>query len=287
MKTLITGATGRLGSKIVQSVLTRIPASELAVSVRNSEKASDLKELGIDVRQADFNDPSSLEKAFAGVERLLLISADGDNETRIKQHIQAVEAAKQADVSFIAYTSLADATNSQNLMAPPHVATEQAIKETGIPYSFLRNNWYLENEADSIKAALQGAPWITSAGSGKVGWALQQDYAEAAAHVLTEDGHEFTTYELSGPLYTQEELVGHLESVTGKDITIKQVSDEEYAEAMRQAGVPDFAIPIVVGIQESIRVGSLATETSDFEAVLGRSVTPIEEALKQLVSSLS
>ncbi|MFK3936991.1 SDR family oxidoreductase [Alkalihalobacillus sp. NPDC078783] len=286
MKTLITGATGRLGSKIVQSVLTRISASELAVSVRNPEKATDLKELGVDVRQADFNDPASLEKAFTGIDHLLLISADGDNETRIKQHTQAVEAAKQAGVSFIAYTSLADATNSQNLMAPPHVATEQAIKETGIPYSFLRNNWYLENETDSIKAATQGAPWITSAGSGKVGWALQQDYAEAAARVLTEEGHDFTTYELSGPLYTQEELVGHLESVTGKDISVKQVSDEEYAEAMKQAGVPDFAIPIVVGIQESIRVGSLATEKSDFEAVLGRPVTSIEEALKQLVSSI-
>ncbi|MEK4566684.1 SDR family oxidoreductase [Alkalihalobacillus sp. FSL R5-0424] len=287
MKTLITGATGRLGSKIVQSVLTRISASELAVSVRNPEKAKDLKELGVDVRQADFNDPASLEKAFTGIDRLLLISADGDNETRIKQHTQAVEAAKQAGVSFIAYTSLADATNSQNLMAPPHVATEAAIKETGIPYSFLRNNWYLENEADSIKASLQGAPWITSAGSGKVGWVLQQDYAEAAARVITEEGHDFTTYELAGPLYTQEELVGHLESVTGKDITLKQVSDDEYAEAMKQAGVPDFAIPIVVGIQESIRVGSLATEKSDFETVLGRPVTPIEDALKHLVSSLS
>ncbi|MFD2630064.1 SDR family oxidoreductase [Oceanobacillus kapialis] len=287
MKLLVTGATGKLGSKVVNALLEQIPADQLAVSVRNPEKAEGLRAQGVEVRQGDFDHPESLDIAFAGVDRLLIISADGDNDTRIKQHTNAVAAAERAGVNFIAYTSLANATESKNLMAPPHVATEAAIVKTGIPYAFLRNNWYLENETDSIKGAMAGAPWVTSAGNGKVGWATQHDYAEAAAKVLAEDDHKHATYELSGPLYTQEELVKALGEVLGKEIPVHQVNDEEYAEVMKQVGVPDFAIPVVVGIQESIRNGSLAVESNDFEKVLGRPVTPLKEALSELVKSLS
>lgn len=287
MKILITGATGKLGSKVVESLLKSIPANELAVSVRNPEKAEGLRIRGVEVRQGDFDDPESLDEAFKGIDRLLIISADGDNETRIKQHTDAVHAAERAGVKFIAYTSLANATNSKNLMAPPHVATEAAIIKTGIPYSFLRNNWYLENELGSIQGAIGGAPWITSAGEGKVGWALQQDYADAAAAVLAGNGHENTVYELSGPLLTQEELATALGNVLGKDIPVQHISHEEYAEIMKELGLPDFVVPIVTGIQESIRNGSLEVESQDFERVLGRPVTPIQEALNQIIKAIS
>ncbi|KYG31777.1 SDR family oxidoreductase [Alkalihalobacillus trypoxylicola] len=283
MKILVTGATGKLGSKIVESLLKMIPASELAVSVRNPEKAEDLRKRGVEVRYGDFDLPETLDTAFKGIDRLLIISADGDNETRIHQHTNAVQAAERAQVKFIAYTSLANATESQNLMAPPHVATEAAIVKTGIPYSFLRNNWYLENEISSIQGAIAGATWITSAGKGKVGWALQQDYADAAAAVLVESGHENTVYELSGPLLTQDELVSALGKVLNKEIPVQQVSDEEYAEIMKSLGLPEFIIPLLVGIQESIRNGSLDVESNDFEKVLGRPVTPISDALAKLI----
>jgi NAD(P)H dehydrogenase (quinone) len=287
MKILVTGATGKLGSKVVESLLKSMPSSELAVSVRNPEKAEGLRARGVEVRQGDFDQPETLDKAFVGIDRLLIISADGDNGTRIRQHSDAVKAAEQAGVGFIAYTSLANATESKNLMAPPHVATEAAIIKTGIPYSFLRNNWYLENEIGSIQGAIAGAPWVTSAGAGKVGWALQQDYADAAAAVLLGKGHENKVYELSGPLYTQEELAAALGAVLGREIPVQQVSDEKYAEIMKGIGLPDFVIPIVVGIQESIRNGSLTVESNDFEKVLGRPVTPINEALAQIVKGLS
>jgi len=285
MKILVTGATGKLGSKVVESLLKKIPVSDLAVSVRNPEKAEGLRARGVDVRQGNFDQPDNLEKTFSGIDRLLLISADGDNETRIRQHTDAVQAAERSGVKFIAYTSISNATESKNLMAPPHVATEAAIKKTGIPYSFLRNNWYLENEIGNIQGAIADAPWITSAGAGKVGWALQQDYADAAAAVLAGNGHENTVYELSGPLLMQEDLASALSDVLGKEIPVQQVSDEEYAERMKGLGLPDFVIPIVVGIQESIRNGSLAVESDDFEKVLGRPVTPIKKALTQLVNS--
>ncbi|WP_394238186.1 SDR family oxidoreductase [Niallia oryzisoli] len=287
MKLLVTGATGKLGSKVVESLLKTVSASQLAVSVRHPEKAEGLRSLGVEVRRGNFDEPETLDVAFAGIDRLLIISADGDNETRIVQHTNAVAAAERAGVKFIAYTSLANATESKNLMAPPHVATEAAIVKTGIPYSFLRNNWYLENEIGSIQGALAGAPWVTSAEDGKVGWALQQDYAEAAAKVLVGEGHENTVYELSGPLLTQEELVNALGVVIGKKIPVQQVNDETYAEIMKGLGVPDFVLPIVVGIQESIRNGSLEVDSPDFEKVLGRPVTPISEALTQIVQSIS
>ncbi|WML31189.1 SDR family oxidoreductase [Neobacillus sp. OS1-32] len=287
MKILVTGATGKLGSKVVESLLKSIPASELAVSVRKPGKAEGLRARGVEVRHGDFDQPQNLEKAFAGIDRLLIISADGDNKTRIRQHANVVQAAERAGVKFIAYTSLANATESNNLFAPTHVATEAAIIKTGIPYSFLRNNWYLENEIGSIQGAIAGAPWVTSAGKGKVGWALQQDYADAAAAVLVGNGHENTVYELSGPLLTQEELASALGKVLGKNIPVQQVSDEKYAEIMKGLGLPDFVIPITVGIQESIRNGSLAVKSHDFEKVLGRPVTPINEALTQLVNAIS
>ncbi|WP_342431559.1 SDR family oxidoreductase [Neobacillus sp. FSL H8-0543] len=287
MKLLVTGATGKLGTKVVDTLLKTVPAEQLAVSVRNPEKAEGLRARGVEVRQGDFDQPQTLDTAFAGIDRLLIISADGDNETRIRQHTDAVAAANRAGVKFIAYTSLANATESKNLMAPPHVATEAAIIKTGIPYSFLRNNWYLENEIGSIQGVLAGAPWVTSAGAGKVGWALQQDYADAAAAVLSGNGHENTVYELSGTLLTQEELVTALGHVLGKEIPVQQVNDETYAEIMKGLGLPDFVIPIVVGIQESIRNGSLAVGSNDFEKVLGRPVTPISEALEQIVKEIS
>ena len=242
---------------------------------------------GVEVRQGEFDYPETLDSAFSGVERLLIISADGDNETRIRQHANAVAAAKHAGVKFIAYTSLANAQESTNLFAPTHKATEEAIKKTSIPYSFLRNNWYLENEIPSIQGVLVGAPWVTSAGNGKVGWALQQDYAEAAATVLSENGHENTVYELSGRPLTQEEFVSSLGNLLGKEVPIQQVDDATYADIMKAAGIQDFVIPILVDIQRSIREGSLDFESNDFEKVLGRPAMPIKEALTQIVNGIT
>ena len=286
MKLLITGATGKFGTKVMEILLKTVPANQLAVSVRNPEKAEVLRAQGVDVRQGDFDQPETLDAAFAGVDRLLLISADGDNETRIRQHANAVAAAERVGVSFIAYTSLANAQESKNLFAPTHQATEADIVKTGMPYSFLRNNWYLENEISGIQGVLAGAPWLTAAADGKVGWALQQDFAEAAAAVLAGEGHENTIYELSGKPLSQEELAAALGEVLGKEVPVQQVDAAAYAEIMAGAGVPDFVVPILVEIQKSIRVGSLDVESKDFEKLLGHPATPINEALRQIVDGL-
>ncbi|MFD4932810.1 SDR family oxidoreductase [Peribacillus butanolivorans] len=287
MKILVTGATGKLGTKVVETLLKSVPANQLAVSVRNPEKAEELRTRGVDVRQGDFDRPETLDTAFAGIDRLLIISADGDNETRIRQHSNAVVAAERAGVKFIAYTSLANAKESKNFLAPTHQATEESILKTGIPYSFLRNNWYLENEISSIQGVQAGAPWVTSAGNGKVGWALQQDYAEAAASVLSGNGHENTIYELSGKLLTQEELASAVGNVLGKEVPVQQVDDASYADIMKTVGLPDFLIPMLIDIQKGVREGTLEVESNDFEKLLGRSATPISEGLTQIIKGIS
>ncbi|MGG1638398.1 SDR family oxidoreductase [Paenibacillus sp. NRS-1760] len=286
MKILVTGVTGKLGSIVVETLLETIPAENLAVSVRNPEKAEHLRARGVDVRHGDFDQPQTLDKAFAGIDRLLIVSTDGDNETRIRQHADAVAAAQRANVGFIAYTSVGNASESSLFLAPVHRAAEEAIKNTGIPYSFLRNNWYLENEISSIQAVLGGAPWLTSAGSGKVGWATRRDYAVAAAAVLAGEGHENTVYELSGKLTTQEELVSILATILGREIPVQQVDDTTYASIMSSAGVPEPVVPILVQIQSAIRDGALEVESNDFEKLLGRPVTPLEEALRQIVNEI-
>lgn len=287
MKMLVTGATGKLGSKVVETLMKSVPASQLAVSVRHPEKAEGLRARGVEVRHGDFDHPETLTSAFAGIDRLLIISADGDNETRIRQHTNAVAAAERASVKFIAYTSIVNAKESKNLFAPTHQATEEAILKTGIPYSFLRNNWYLENEISSIQGVLAGAPWVTSAENGKVGWAPQQDYAEAAAAILSGNGYENTIYELSGKLLTQEELAAAVGNVLDKEVPVQQVDDATYADIMRGVGVPDFLVPMLVDIQKSIREGTLAVESNDFEKVLGRPATPASQALAQMVGDIS
>lgn len=285
MKIAITGATGQFGSLVMESLLNSVPAGDLIVSVRNPEKASDLEARGVEVRHGDFDKPETLDVAFAGVERLLIVSADGDNETRIRQHKAAVDAAAKAGVRFIAYTSVGLADKSELFLAEVHRITEDAIKATGIPYSFLRNNWYLENEIGSIQGVLAGAPWVTSAGNGKVGWAARQDYAEAAANVLTGEGHENTVYELSGKPLTQEELTQIISSVIGKEIKVLQVDDETYASTMSKVGVPEAALPIVVAIQRGIREGWLDIESGDLEKLLKRPATPLADVIRNMMNN--
>ncbi|MBO2521297.1 MAG: NAD(P)-dependent oxidoreductase [Firmicutes bacterium] len=283
MKFLVTGATGQLGSLVVERLLQSIAPERLAVSVRDPGKAEALRRRGVDVRRGDFDHPETLAEAFAGAERMLLISTTGDNETRIRQHRAAVAAAKAAGVRFIAYTSLAKADSSPLSLAEVHRATEEAIRESGIAYSFLRNNWYLENELGTIQAVMGGAPWITSAGAGRVGWAPRKDYADAAAAVLMGEGHENTVYELSGKPLSYDQLAAEVAAVLGREIRVEHVDDETYARALKDAGVPEPLAAMFTGVQQAIRQGALDVESQDFEKVLGRPLTPIQDALRAIL----
>ena len=283
MKILVTGATGQLGSLVVENLLKKVAPEQLAVSVRDPRKPKNLRRQGVDVRQGDFDRPESLPPAFAGADRMLLISTTGDNETRIRQHRAAVAAAQAAGVKFIAYTSLAKADRSALSLAEVHRETEEAIRRSGVSFSFLRNNWYLENETGTIRAVVNGAPWLTSTGSGRVGFAPRRDYAEAAAAVLTSAGHENTVYELSGKPITHDELAAELAAVLGREVRVDHVDDATFADRLRAAGTPEPIVSVLVAMQKAIRDGALDVESGDFEKLLGRPLTPIRDALRALV----
>lgn len=286
MKYLITGATGKLGGYAVEAILKKIPSESLIVSVRNPEKATHLTGKGIEVRKGDFEDFETLTVAFKGVDRLAIISTDGDNETRIRQHLNAVKAAQAANVKLIVYTSAANAEASSLGLAIVHKTTEAAIIESGIPYVILRNNWYLENETSSIQSVLNGGPWVTAAGNGKVGWALKSDYAEAIAAALTDEGHANKIYELSNPPLTQNELAEIVGKVTGKKVEVLNVSDADYANGLSQAGFPDFVVALFTDIQRAIRESALDIKSDDFEKVLGHPTTSMEHAVKSVIANL-
>ncbi|XEC96062.1 SDR family oxidoreductase [Paenibacillus tarimensis] len=284
MKIMVTGATGKLGSLVVEALLKSVSAENLAVSVRDPQKAEGLRSLGVDVRYGDFNHPESLVSAFAGIDRLLIISTDAVGQ-RAQQHILAIKAAQEAKVGFIAYTSVVNARESAFFIAEEHRQTEEAIINSGIPYSILRNNWYLENELATVQAVINGAPWVTSAGEGKVGWAGRQDYAEAAASVLAGEGHNNTVYELSGKPLTQEEFTSIVAEVIGREVQVSQVDDETYGKIMGGAGVPEQMIPFLVAIQSGIREGFLDIESDDLPNLLGRPTTPLSDALRQMLNT--
>jgi NAD(P)H dehydrogenase (quinone) len=286
MKLLVTGATGQFGKTVVETLLGQGLAGQMAVSVRDPAKASSYAGRGVEVRQGDFDDPASLGRAFAGVERLLLVSTSGDIATRIRQHKIALQAARAAGVGFIAYTSLANASHNSLDLAEVHRATEEAIRATGIPYAFLRNNWYLENELGFVQAALAGAPIRNSAGQGKVGWALRADFARAAAAVLAGSGHANKIYELSGLLATYSDIAAALSQATGRKVVFEPVDDAVYAADLTRAGLPEFLAQMYVGFAREIRQGALAVESGDFQKLLGHPATPLAEALGQLANQM-
>jgi NAD(P)H dehydrogenase (quinone) len=284
MRILVTGATGQLGSMVVDGLLGSAPAKELAVSVRNPEKASRLRERGVDVRQGDFEDAASLDRAFRGVERLLFISTDRDNETRLRQHQNAVAAARRAGVKFIAYTSLAKADSSPLALAAVHRETEAAIRATGIPCSFLRNNWYVENEAGSIQGAAAGAPVVTAAGTGRVGWVSRTDLAEAAAAVLAGDGHENTVYELSGPPLTYDEFARTIGEVLGREVAVQHMDAPEYRRMIAGFGLPDHIVELLADAQQAMWQGALDVESEDLERLLSRPPTPLKASIANILN---
>ncbi len=286
---LVTGATGQFGAKTMDALLAKLPAQRLAVSVRDPAKAAALRARGVDIRHGNFNDPSTLDAAFRGVSRILIISTSGDwdNAIRIRQHLAAVNAAKATGVKFIAYTSIAKADYSSIPLAETHRATEAAIRATGIAFSFLRNNWYIENEFMAVRSALANAPVITATGEGKHGWAARQDYAEAAAEVLAGDGHENSIYELSGPPLSYAGLAKILSSVLDRYVALKQVNEDAYGKHLTDAGLPNPVVELLVGFQRPIREGALDILSDRLVALLKRPLTPLDSAIRSMMQEMS
>ena len=194
MKIGVTGATGQLGTLVIKELKKRIPNDEIVALVRSPEKASNL---GVETRKFDYSNRDGLTESLKGIDRLLLISSNEIGQ-RAKQHLNVIEAAWKNGVKWIVYTSLLRADNSSLSLAAEHHTTEQAIIDSGIDYTILRNGWYTENYANTIKGAVDGGAYIGSASNGRISSASRGDYAEAAAVVITNESHKGKIYELAG-----------------------------------------------------------------------------------------
>ncbi|WP_025472924.1 SDR family oxidoreductase, partial [Yersinia pestis] len=193
----VTGATGQLGRLVINVLLKKVPAHDIIAAVRSPDKAKDLMALGVQVRQADYNQPTTLDSAFKGVDKLLLISSSEVGQ-RVAQHTAVINAAKRAGVKLLAYTSLLHADKSPLGLGEEHRATEGLLRDSGLPVVLLRNGWYTENYAASIAPALAHGAFIGAAGNGRIASASREDYAEAAATVLVQENQAGKIYVLAG-----------------------------------------------------------------------------------------
>jgi NAD(P)H dehydrogenase (quinone) len=282
MKIIITGATGALGGHVIRHLLQTVPAAHIVAVARNPEKAAALAELGIEIRQGDYDDPSSLASAFQGGNKLLFISSPSmDDALRVVQHAQVVKAARDAGIRHIAYTGFAFAED--NPFALVHLATEYAIRAAGIPYTFLRNAGYLEffvNPA-AVQANLRSERIITNAGQGRVNAVSRYDLALAAATVLIGEGHENKTYTLvSGAPWSFDELAGLLTELSGTAVAHQAVSFEEELRLLVQAGLPDAVARMMAYVYTTVAEGKMERGGSDLTALIG-SETPLRELVKR------
>jgi NAD(P)H dehydrogenase (quinone) len=284
MSIVVTGATGHLGRLAVEALLARgMPADQIVATGRRIEALADLHDRGVTVRRADYDAPESLRAAFAGADKLLLVSGSEIGQ-RVPQHRNAITAAKEAGVRLIAYTSVARADSSSLGIAGEHKATEQLLAESGIPHVVLRNGWYTENYTGQLGTYLANGI-VGSAGEGRISAATRADYAEAAAAVVLEDGHAGAVYELGGAAFTMSELAATVSAVTGTDVAYTDVPVERFAAILEGAGLPAPVAGMFADIDRSVAAGDLFVEGSDLEKLIGRAPTPLADAVAAAVAA--
>ncbi|MBT0332001.1 SDR family oxidoreductase [Morganella morganii subsp. morganii] len=279
----ITGATGLLGQHVIENLLQTVPAGQIVAIVRNPAKGASLGRKGISVRQADYNDEASLIRALQGVEKLLLISSSEIGQ-RVTQHRNVINAAKSANVKFIAYTSLLHADTSPLGLHTEHVETEKMLADSGIRYALLRNGWYTENYLASVPAALEHGVFIGAAGEGKIAFAARADYAAAAACVISEDGHAGKVYELAGDeARTLSHLAKELTEQSGKNVVYQNLSQADFVAALKNAGLPDELSEMLADSDVGASVGGLFDDSHTLSKLIGRPTTTLAESIKDIL----
>jgi NAD(P)H dehydrogenase (quinone) len=284
-KLLVTGASGQLGAAVMHHLLDtyHIPASSIIAGSRDVSKLSGPASRGVEVRKVDFNEADTLAQAFAGVERVLIVSTDSlDGQgTRLRQHLAAVAAAKNAGVSRIFYTSMPNPAESEVTFAPDHLKTEEAIKATGLAYTIFRNGWYMENLFMALPAALASGHWYSSSGEGKLAHISRDDIARAIAAGIASPAPENVTYTLTGETARSTEEIAALASeITGKPLAVVHVNDEQLAQGMAGAGVPAPYIPTFVSFDANTREGKIAMVTDDATKLSGARLTSLNDFLE-------
>ncbi|MBX2914212.1 MAG: SDR family oxidoreductase [Cyclobacteriaceae bacterium] len=283
MKTAVTGANGQLGRLIIQRLKEKTSTQGLVALVRTPEKANDLD---VEVRAFDYDQPETLAASLNSVDVLLLISGSEIGK-RKQQHENVINAAKKAGVKKIVYTSVLHADKSSLGLAPEHLATEQALKASGITYTILRNGWYTENYAASIPGSVQAGAFVGSAKDGKISAAARKDYADAAVVVLTTSGHDNKVYELAGDTnFTLTNLAAEVSKQTGKNIPYNNLPEAEYAEILKKIGLPEPMAHAYASMDVSASKNDLFDDSKQLSGLIGRSTTPLAEVVKETLAKI-
>ncbi len=280
MTIVVTGATGHLGHLIVEALLRDgVTPSDIVAGGRDLSKLDDVAKQGVRVARIDYNDPQSLRDILAGADSLMLVSASEPGK-RVAQHKVAIDAAVAASVKHIVYTSAPRATTSALILAPEHKDTEELIAASGIPATILRNGWYTENYTNAARQAAESGTLVSSVGDGRVSSASRKDFADAAAVVLTTEGHEGKIYELSGDVaWSQDDLAAAISQVTGKAVVYTPVSTEEHAAILTSAGLDEGTVGFVTALDSNIKDGLIGDTSGDLSRLIGRPTTPLAEGL--------
>jgi NAD(P)H dehydrogenase (quinone) len=277
---VVTGASGQLGQLVVRELLQSVPASALVAAVRNPQSVAGFASLGVQVRQMDYAQPSTLDAAFAGAEKVLLISGS-EVGSRVPQHANVIHACKAVGVKLLAYTSLLHADVSPLPLAAEHHQTEILLQDSGIPHVVLRHGWYTENYLASIPAALGYGVVMGCAGEGRIASATRADYAAADAAVLLADDHAGKVYELAGDeAYTLTEFAAELSRQAHKPVCYQNMSQADYSQALEGAGFP---LPFAMMLAESdtgAAQGGLYDDSRTLSRLIGRPTTPLSTSIQ-------
>ncbi|MCC9177795.1 SDR family oxidoreductase [Arthrobacter sp. zg-Y750] len=280
MTIAVFGATGQLGRLTLAALRDRgVPADGIRALGRNQAVLDQLSEEGFETFRVELDEPDTLRRPLAGVESVLLISAS-DVGRRVPQHRAAIQAALDAGVRRLVYTSAPGASTVPGI-STEHRATEAFLADVGLPATVLRNNWYTENYRADFEQARTDGVILNSARSGGIPSATRADYAEAAAAVLTTAGHEGAVYELAGDTaWTWDGFAAAAAEVLGSPVTYRPVSPDEQRRMLLDAGVPAQMAEAVLAMDANARDGLLEHTTGDLSRLLGRPATPLRDTLK-------
>lgn len=282
---LITGATGQLGLKTIEFLLGKgIEPGKISALVRDPNKAQKLTELGVNLIIGDYGDYESLVKAFQEVNKLLFVSSS-DVPNRVSQHENVIKAAVEAKVNHVFYTSALTNSSIENsaiaFVSEAHVKTEEWLAASGLPYTLLKNNLYMELVPQFIgDQVLETGTIYFPAGTGKTGFALRTEMAEATANVLASEGHAGKSYEITNvEAYTYQDVANCLTEIAGKVITYISPSVEEFTGVLKNAGLSDEMIGGVVSFALAQANEEFNVTGADLEYLLGRKPTSLNEYL--------
>jgi len=277
MKYAITGASGQLGRLTADQLLERVPASDVVLITRRPESLSEYAARGVEVRAGDFTDPASLPAAFAGIDRLLIVSTDAVG-TRLPGQVAAVAAAADAGVARIAYTSITrpEPENPAAVVAD-HAGTEQALRDSGTRWTMLRNAIYADMQVPVLRQAAASGQLVTNVGAGRYAYVTRADCAAAAAAALVSDDADDTIFDITGPeSLSSNDLAALAAKLGGTDVAVVDVDDAAYvAGLVEHAGLPEPVAQLLASFHQAARLGYFEAVSDDFTKLTGRPATPL------------